>query len=79
MSDKGPPSEKVDSISKGQKIKRFMELKVPGFCIWLKMDQYECISLVTHDNGKTSWKLENISILLKKYLLFWNQLTFSSS
>ena len=48
MSDKGPPSEKLDSISKGQKIKRFMELKVPGFCIWLKMDQCECISLVTH-------------------------------
>ena len=35
-SDEGPPSKKVDSVRKNQKIKRFMELKVPDFCIWLK-------------------------------------------
>ena len=51
-----------------------MELKIPDFCIWLKMDQCECISPVAH--GKTSWKLGNISILLKNMVNFGTNLPF---
>ena len=51
-----------------------MELLVPGFYIWLTMDQCECISLMTH--GKTSWKLGRIIILPKNMVNFGTNLPF---
>ena len=51
-----------------------MELKVPDICIWLTMDQCECISLMTH--GKASWKLGRIRILQKHMVNFGTNLPF---
>ena len=53
-----------------------MELLVPGFYIWLTMDQQKCNSQVTHDDDRTSWKLGRINILLKNMVNFGTNLPF---